>query len=111
MDQSSINVLAGLLKSLINNRLKQSKIGAVWHDDETWRSMAGELAAAFSKKFVVLEKKAYDELHEDAAKWRRVRDSVAAYHALKEQTKPAAGEGNWYANWAKNNMKTEEKKP
>lgn len=105
----NISALASALRKVVGERLRQSKVGIVWHDDRTWHSIAKELADNMDTKFVVLTKEAYAKLYEDAARWKRVEASVAAYHALREQTKPAAGESNWYANWAKNNMKEEKK--
>lgn len=105
---TSRDALGRALQRVIGGRLTQSGLGQVWRDDRTWTELAVELVKTLSGTHVLVDRAVYDELVQDAARMRRVRQHVDEYHALTKKTRQVTPQ-NALAAWAAENMTPKKK--
>ena len=101
-------LFARALRRVIGGRLKQSKLGEVWHDDRTWLEIAKELVSAIKgdmSTFVLVEKSVYSKIVAEARQMQLVRKYVEDYQAMLPPARKQASEKNAYARWANEHMK------
>lgn len=110
--RSTVESLSRALRTVVGEQLRRSFNGQeVWHDERTWRELAGGLIRAFAVEaegaFVIVGKEELRELVADANQMRLIRRNVEAYKSLlsAEKREENARRKSPYARWAAEHMK------
>lgn len=86
MASVAIKAFGAALRTVVGGKLKQSELGEVWHDQQTWEDIAREVFASVASKHAIVDKDTYAKVVADAAQMGEVRRHLKELTELRKKS-------------------------